>query len=194
MVRYKIRYHNGRKLLLHIAGILFCDVTGHLKSFVLYRHPPPPPHTHTARNLGVTLNSQPSLTANITATTCPCRFMLHNVRRIRPFSLRGRHRFWSRLWSRLWLIISSSHTYTIATPSWQVYLLLPSGPLHLILKAVAPLVLNLNSLTLLRSLHCYQWQQERRSTHLPPQTKDTSLQTTTWIKTFFLKEKKVSSV
>ena len=37
-----------------------------------------------AINLGVTLGSQLSLTANITATTRSCRFMLHNIRRIRP--------------------------------------------------------------------------------------------------------------
>ena len=41
--------------------------------------------TETARNLGVTLDSQLSLTANITATTRSCRFMLYNIRRIRPF-------------------------------------------------------------------------------------------------------------
>ena len=40
--------------------------------------------TETARNLGVTLDSQLSLTANITATTRSCRFMLYNIRRIRP--------------------------------------------------------------------------------------------------------------
>ena len=40
--------------------------------------------TQTARNLGVTLDSQLSLTANITATTHFCRYMLHNIRRIRP--------------------------------------------------------------------------------------------------------------
>ena len=38
----------------------------------------------TARNLGVTLDSQLSLTANITATTRSCRYMLYNIRRIRP--------------------------------------------------------------------------------------------------------------
>jgi len=40
--------------------------------------------TLTARNLGVTLNSQLSLTANITATTRSWRYMRHNIRRIRP--------------------------------------------------------------------------------------------------------------
>ena len=40
--------------------------------------------TPTNRNLGVTLYSQLSLTTNITATTRSCRFMLQNIRRIRP--------------------------------------------------------------------------------------------------------------
>ncbi|CAB1456127.1 unnamed protein product [Pleuronectes platessa] len=40
--------------------------------------------TQTARNLGVTLDSQLSPTANITATTRSCRFMLYNIRGIRP--------------------------------------------------------------------------------------------------------------
>ncbi|XP_068436667.1 uncharacterized protein [Clinocottus analis] len=40
--------------------------------------------TPTARNLGVTLGSQLSLTANINATTRSCRFVLYNIRRIRP--------------------------------------------------------------------------------------------------------------
>ena len=40
--------------------------------------------TQTARNQGVTLDSQLSLTANLTATTRSCRFMLHNIRRTRP--------------------------------------------------------------------------------------------------------------
>uniref|UniRef100_A0A8C2XFQ1 Reverse transcriptase domain-containing protein n=1 Tax=Cyclopterus lumpus TaxID=8103 RepID=A0A8C2XFQ1_CYCLU len=40
--------------------------------------------TQTARNLGVTLDSQLSLTANITAITRSFRYMLYNIRRIRP--------------------------------------------------------------------------------------------------------------
>jgi len=67
--------------------------------------------TLTARNLGVTLDSQLSLTADITATTRSCRYMLHNIRRIR-------HRFCSRRW-----LFNAS---TTVTPSWQVYLLRPS--------------------------------------------------------------------
>ena len=40
--------------------------------------------TQTARNLGVTLDRQLSLTAKITATTRYCRFMMYTIRRIRP--------------------------------------------------------------------------------------------------------------
>ena len=56
----------------------------------------------TPGNLSVTLNSQLPLTANIPATTCSCRLMLHNIRRMRPFLTQGGEgssRFWSRLWS-----------------------------------------------------------------------------------------------
>jgi len=44
--------------------------------------------TPTAWNLGVTLDSQLSLTTNITATTRSSRYMLHNIRRIRPLFTR----------------------------------------------------------------------------------------------------------
>ena len=40
--------------------------------------------TQTARNLVATPDSQLSLTANITATTRSCRYMLHNIWRIDP--------------------------------------------------------------------------------------------------------------
>ncbi len=39
----------------------------------------------TARNLLVTLDDQVSFAANITVTTCSCRFILHSIRRIRLF-------------------------------------------------------------------------------------------------------------
>ena len=57
---------------------------------------------HTHGNLSVTLNSQLPLTANIPTTTCSCRLMLHNIRRMLPFLTQGGEgssRFWSRLWS-----------------------------------------------------------------------------------------------
>ena len=41
--------------------------------------------TRNARNLGVILDDRLSFTANIAATTRSCRFLLHNIRRIRPF-------------------------------------------------------------------------------------------------------------
>uniref|UniRef100_A0AAQ4PRX6 Transferrin receptor protein 1 n=1 Tax=Gasterosteus aculeatus aculeatus TaxID=481459 RepID=A0AAQ4PRX6_GASAC len=40
--------------------------------------------TLTAKNLGGTLDSQLSLTSNITASTRSCRYTLYNIRRIRP--------------------------------------------------------------------------------------------------------------
>ncbi|XP_075968214.1 uncharacterized protein LOC142971545 [Anarhichas minor] len=41
--------------------------------------------TRTARNLGVTLDDQLSFSANIASVTRSCRFLLYNIRRIRPF-------------------------------------------------------------------------------------------------------------
>ncbi|XP_068571416.1 uncharacterized protein, partial [Cebidichthys violaceus] len=41
--------------------------------------------TRTARNLGVTLDDQLSFSANIAAVKRSCRFLLYNIRRIRPF-------------------------------------------------------------------------------------------------------------
>ncbi len=38
----------------------------------------------TARNLGVTLDDQLSFAANIAATSCSCKFFLHNIRRTYP--------------------------------------------------------------------------------------------------------------
>ncbi len=71
----------------------------------------------TAWNLGVTLDDQLSFTANIAATTCSCRFILHNIRRICLFPHPG-GRFCSRLFS--------SRTETTATLSWLVCLHVPS--------------------------------------------------------------------
>ncbi|KAM3860081.1 SAP30-binding protein [Diretmus argenteus] len=41
--------------------------------------------TRTARNLGVTLDDQLSFSANIASVARSCRFLLYNIRRIRPF-------------------------------------------------------------------------------------------------------------
>ncbi|KAK3528338.1 hypothetical protein QTP86_033192 [Hemibagrus guttatus] len=39
----------------------------------------------TARNLGVTMDNQLSFSSHVTNVTCSCRFLLYNIRRIRPF-------------------------------------------------------------------------------------------------------------
>ena len=96
-------------------------------------------HTHTARNLGVTLDSQLSLTANITATTRSCRFMLYNIKRIRPLLTRKA----AQVLVQALVIPSLDHCTSLLTG-------LPASairPLQLIQNAAA----RLNSLTLLRS-------------------------------------------
>ncbi|KAK3524620.1 hypothetical protein QTP70_030925, partial [Hemibagrus guttatus] len=39
----------------------------------------------TAHNLGVTMDNQLSFSSHVTNVTCSCRFLLYNIRRIRPF-------------------------------------------------------------------------------------------------------------
>ncbi|KAK3572946.1 hypothetical protein QTP86_010648, partial [Hemibagrus guttatus] len=39
----------------------------------------------TARNLGVTMDNQLSFSSHVTNVTRSCRFLLYNIRRIRPF-------------------------------------------------------------------------------------------------------------
>ncbi|KAK3571505.1 hypothetical protein QTP86_012846 [Hemibagrus guttatus] len=39
----------------------------------------------TARNFGVTMDNQLSFSSHVTNVTCSCRFLLYNIRRIRPF-------------------------------------------------------------------------------------------------------------
>ncbi|XP_056292987.1 uncharacterized protein LOC130208093 [Pseudoliparis swirei] len=73
----KINPDKSELLFLPGKGSPTHDLTTTFNSSVLAPAP-------TARNLGVTLDSQLSLTANITATTRSCRYMLHNIRRIRP--------------------------------------------------------------------------------------------------------------
>ena len=71
----------------------WCEVFPHLNKLLInspwgwinmkpFWFMPPLSPSQTDRNLGVTLDSQLSLTANI--TTRSCRFMLYNIRRIRP--------------------------------------------------------------------------------------------------------------
>jgi len=92
--------------------------------------------TPTARNLHVTLDSQHSLTADITETTRSCRYMLHNIRRIRPL----RHRF-----------LDDCNSLLAGLPAKAIQ------PLQLIQNAATQLVFNLPKFThttpLLRSLH-----------------------------------------
>ena len=140
--------------------------------------------TQTAGNLGVTLDSQLSLTANITATTRSCRFMLHNIRRIRPLLTQKAAQVLVQA-----LVISCLDycNSLLAGP--------PAGairPLQLIQNAAAQLVSNLSSLTLLRSSaiglllpHCELNTHQNHYCLLswlinippPPQTKNTSLPT-----------------
>ena len=47
--------------------------------------------SHTARNLGVTLDSYLTFDPHITSTASTCRFFLHNIRRIRPAPCPGTH-------------------------------------------------------------------------------------------------------
>ena len=72
---------------IHLAktGLLFLPGKGsrthHLTSTIDNSVVAP---TQIARNLGVTLRGQLSLTSNIAATARSCRYKLHNIRRIRP--------------------------------------------------------------------------------------------------------------
>lgn len=71
----------------------------------------------------MTLDDPLSFTANIAVTTRCCRFILHNIRRIRPFLTRRRRRCWCRL--------LSSHVWTTATPSsWSADMRRPTSAAH----------------------------------------------------------------
>jgi len=84
MSAHHLKINPGKTELLFLPGkdspthdLTTHDLTNNFNSSVLAPTP-------TARNLGVTLDSQLSLTASITATARSCRYMLHNIRRIRP--------------------------------------------------------------------------------------------------------------
>ncbi|XP_056270598.1 ubiquitin carboxyl-terminal hydrolase 13 isoform X3 [Pseudoliparis swirei] len=105
--------------------------------------------TPTARNLGVTLDSQLSLTANITATERSCRYMLHNIRRIRPLLTQKAAQVLIQA-----LVISRldyCNSLLAGLPAKAI------RPLQLIQNAAARLVFSLPKFThttpLLRSLH-----------------------------------------
>ena len=99
--------------------------------------------TFPSRNLGVTLDSQLSLTANITATTRSCRFMLHNIRRIRPLLTQKADQVLVQA-----LVISRLDYCNSLLAGLRASAI---RPLQLIQNAAAWLVFSLNSLTLLRS-------------------------------------------
>ena len=105
--------------------------------------------TQTARNLGVTLDSQLSLTANITVATRSCRFMLYNIRRIRPL-----------LTQKVVQVLVQALVISCLDYCNSLLAGLPASairPLQLIQNAAARLVFNLPKFThstpLLRSLH-----------------------------------------
>ena len=108
--------------------------------------------TQTAGNLGVSLDSQLSLTANITAITCSCRFMLHNIRRIRLL-----------LTQKAAQVLVQALVISHLDYCNSLLAGLPAGvirPLQLIQNAAGRLVFNLSSLTLLGSstpFTGYQW-------------------------------------
>ncbi|XP_059186272.1 uncharacterized protein LOC131969129 [Centropristis striata] len=105
--------------------------------------------TETAKNLGVTLDHQLSLSTNITGTTRSCRFLLHNIRRIRPFLTQKAAQVLVQA-----LVISRldyCNSLMAGLPAKAI------RPLQLIQNAAARLVFNLpkfsHTTPLLRSLH-----------------------------------------
>uniref|UniRef100_A0AAQ4RUE2 Reverse transcriptase domain-containing protein n=1 Tax=Gasterosteus aculeatus aculeatus TaxID=481459 RepID=A0AAQ4RUE2_GASAC len=109
--------------------------------------------TLTARNLGVTLDSQLSLTPNITATTRSSRYTLYNIRRIRPLLTQKAAQVLIQA-----LVISRldyCNSLLAGLPATAI------RPLQLIQNAAPRLVFNLpkfsHTTPLLRSLHWYRW-------------------------------------
>ncbi|XP_075995206.1 uncharacterized protein LOC143009231 [Genypterus blacodes] len=105
--------------------------------------------TRTARNLGVTLDDQLSFAANIASVTRSCRFLLYNIRRIRPFLTDKAAQVLIQA-----LVISRldyCNSLLAGAPASAI------RPLELVQKAAARLVFNLpkfsHTTCLLRSLH-----------------------------------------
>ncbi|XP_058500255.1 uncharacterized protein LOC131469275, partial [Solea solea] len=105
--------------------------------------------SHTARNLGVTLDDHLSPPANIAATARSCRYMLHNIRRIRPLLTQKAAQVLVQA-----LVISRldyCNALLAGLPACAI------RPLQLIQNAAARLVFNLpkfsHTTPLLRSLH-----------------------------------------
>ncbi|XP_075304653.1 uncharacterized protein LOC142366593 [Odontesthes bonariensis] len=106
--------------------------------------------TRTARNLGVTLDDELSFSPNIASVTRSCRFLLYNIRRIRPFLTDKAAQVLIQV-----LVISRldyCNSLLAGAPSSAI------RPLELVQKAAARLVFNLPKFShttppLLRSLH-----------------------------------------
>ena len=105
--------------------------------------------TRTARNLGVTLDDGLSFSANIASVTRSCRFLLYNIRRIRPFLTEKAAQVLIQA-----LVISRldyCNSLLAGAPACDI------KPLELVQKAAARLVFNRPKFThttaLLRSLH-----------------------------------------
>ncbi|KAM9455123.1 putative RNA-directed DNA polymerase from transposon X-element isoform 2-T3 [Clarias gariepinus] len=103
----------------------------------------------TARNLGVTVDNHLSFSPHIANLTCSCRFLLYNIRRIRPF-----------LSSQATQVLVQSLVISRLDYCNSLLAGLPLStirPLQLIQNAAARLVFNLPKLShttpLLRSLH-----------------------------------------
>ncbi|KAM4570246.1 uncharacterized protein PAE49_009455 [Odontesthes bonariensis] len=105
--------------------------------------------TRTARNLGVTLDDELSFSPNIASVTRSCRFLLYNIRRIRPFLTDKAAQVLIQA-----LVISRldyCNSLLAGAPASAI------RPLELVQKAAARLVFNLpkfsHTTPLLRSLH-----------------------------------------
>ena len=105
--------------------------------------------TRTAKNLGVTLDDGLSFSANIASVTRSCRFLLYNIRRIRPFLTEKAAQVLIQA-----LVISRldyCNSLLAGAPASDI------KPLELVQKAAARLVFNRPKFThttaLLRSLH-----------------------------------------
>ncbi|KAK3521503.1 hypothetical protein QTP70_007968 [Hemibagrus guttatus] len=103
----------------------------------------------TARNLGVTMDNQLSFSSHVTNVTRSCRFLLYNIRRIRPF-----------LSTQATQVLVQSLVISRLDYCNSLLAGLPLNairPLQMIQNAAAPLVFNLpkfsHTTPLLRSLH-----------------------------------------
>ncbi|KAK3558721.1 hypothetical protein QTP86_027669, partial [Hemibagrus guttatus] len=105
--------------------------------------------TASARNLGVTMDNQLSFSSHVTNVTRSCRFLLYNIRRIRPF-----------LSTQATQVLVQSLVISRLDYCNSLLAALPLNairPLQMIQNAAAPLVFNLpkfsHTTPLLRSLH-----------------------------------------